>query len=232
MISYIEPFIRSRQSHFENGLRIIIFSKTYENSTIPSDRGRKTRKTAPLSPVPQSKKANIIIGAITDSLHFHETKRMAAALHVRSPRSPARRRKFIRASVRGEVRACTSEVSSVGNVSRRTTMRGRKHTITALGSVRARQLHRMLAVFLRRSTIAPISKGASTLIIGVATSPTNRAAKNWQGFTIGFAIGRQAIGIYSSLSPINPSLASSFARAMYAALPTLRGTTAFVSQRN
>lgn len=114
MISYIEPFIRSRQSHFENGLRIIIFSKTYENSTIPSDRRRKTRKTAPLSPVPQSKKANIIIGAITDSLHFHETKRMAAALHVRSPRSPARRRKFIRASVRGEVRACTSEVSSVG----------------------------------------------------------------------------------------------------------------------
>lgn len=115
---------------------------------------------------------------------------------MRSPRSPARRRKFIRASVRGEVRACTSEVSSVGNVSRRTTMRGRKHTITALGSVRARQLHRMLAVFLRRSTIAPISKGASTLIIGVATSPTNRAAKNWQGFTIGFAIGRQAIGIF------------------------------------
>lgn len=44
---------------------------------------------APLPPVPQSKKANIIIGAITDSLHFHETKRMAAALHVRSPRSPA-----------------------------------------------------------------------------------------------------------------------------------------------
>lgn len=199
---------------------------------FPPTVNAKPVKPPPSPPVPQSKKANIIIGAITDSLHFHETKRMAAALHVRSPRSPARRRKFIRASVRGEVRACTSEVSSVGNVSRRTTMRGRKHTITALGSVRARQLHRMLAVFLRRSTIAPISKGASTLIIGVATSPTNRAAKNWQGFTIGFAIGRQAIGIYSSLTPINPSLASSFARAMYAALPTLRGTTAFVSQRN
>lgn len=191
----------------------------------------------PVKPPPPSPRSTVEEGEYhhrrdNRSLHFHETKRMAAALHVRSPRSPARRRKFIRASVRGEVRACTSEVSSVGNVSRRTTMRGRKHTITALGSVRARQLHRMLAVFLRRSTIAPISKGASTLIIGVATSPTNRAAKNWQGFTIGFAIGRQAIGIYSSLTPINPSLGSSFARAMYAALPTLRGTTAFVSQRN
>lgn len=198
---------------------------------FPPTVNAKPVKPPPSPPVPQSKKANIIIGAITDSLHFHETKRMAAALHVRSPRSPARRRKFIRASVRGEVRACTSEVSSVGNVSRRTTMRGRKHTITALGSVRARQLHRMLAVFLRRSTIAPISKGASTLIIGVATSPTNRAAKNWQGFTIGSRSGGKRL-VYSSLTPINPSLASSFARAMYAALPTLRGTTAFVSQRN
>lgn len=65
---------------------------------------------------------------------------------------------------------------------------GRKHTITALGSLRARQLHQMLAVSPIHDRDGPISKGASTLIIGVATSPffADRAVaeENWQGVTI------------------------------------------------
>lgn len=140
----------------------INFSKTYEDS-IPSDVSAK-----PVNPRSIAGQDEYHHRRDNRSLHFHETKEWRRPCTCARP-ARRRRRKFIRASVRGE-RACTNEVSS--STYRDGRRCGRKHTITALGSVRARQLHQMLAVSpIHDDRDGPISKGASTLIIGVATSP-------------------------------------------------------------